>query len=54
MKSRCCTPWRTEVASVRLTKALMLRWSTRESQESYWDCRGSDGRVSAPEKRDPW
>lgn len=31
------------MASVRLTKALMLRWSTSDSQESYWDCRGSDG-----------
>lgn len=47
MKSKCWTPWRTESAKVRLTKALMLRWSTRDNQESYWDCSGSDGRVSA-------
>lgn len=23
----------------------MFRWSTRDNQESYWDCRGSDGKV---------
>lgn len=46
MKSRCWTPWRTESANVKLTKDLMLRLSTRDNQESYWDCRGSDGRVS--------
>lgn len=46
MKRRCWTPWRTESANVRLTKDLMFRWSTRDNQESYWDCRGSDGKVS--------
>lgn len=50
MKRRCCIPWRTELASVRLTKALMLRWSTSDSQESYWDCRGSDGSVADRER----
>lgn len=46
MKRRCWIPWRTESANVKLTKALMFRWSTRDNQESYWDCRGSDGKVS--------
>lgn len=45
MKRRCWIPWRTELANVKLTKALMFRWSTRDNQESYWDCRGSDGKV---------
>ena len=54
MKRRCWTPWRTESANVKLTKALMLRWSTRDNQESYWDCRGSDGKVSGGEGEAEW
>lgn len=32
----------------------MLRWSTRDNQESYWDCRGSDGKVSVREEEAKW
>src|SRR4029434_6595994 len=52
MKSRCWTPCLMELASVRLTKALMFRWSTRDNQESYWHWRGSEGNTSVERWRE--